>query len=69
MVNGKSWNKGIMMSDSYFVQVIQYRDFEIEKQLGPMSLAKAEKVDDGININLNHDNFFTKIVRKGDNDE
>lgn len=24
---------------------------------------KAEKVDSGININLNHDRFYTRVVR------
>lgn len=48
-----------------FVEVVERtgpRTHVVVKRLGPMSERKADKVDGGLNINLNHDKFFTLIV-------
>jgi len=47
----------------YFVNVVQtYPERRIIKTLGPMSESKAEKVADGIDINLDDEFYFTEIV-------
>lgn len=53
--------KGLI--DNYYVQVIDSSAFVV-KELGPFSKKKADKVDDGININLNHDEYYTVITYK-----
>jgi len=46
-----------------FVEIVKYGDpEEVVKRVGPMSERKAEKVDSGININLNYEQFFTRII-------
>lgn len=45
-----------------FVEIVRYEGGEVVKRMGPMSRHSAEKVDDGANINLNHEQFFTRIV-------
>jgi hypothetical protein len=49
-----------------FVAIIKHRDGEapekIVKLMGPMPLWKAEKVDSGANINLNHEGYYTLIL-------
>jgi len=48
----------------FYVQIKRFSDSGIEKELGPFSERRADKVDDGVNINLNHDEYFTQIVKK-----
>ena len=49
-----------------FVEVVQYgKKDRVVKRLGPMSERMADKTDDGLNINLNHEKFFTRIVPEG----
>lgn len=52
------------MTEQWFVEIVRYRNptDEVVKRMGPMSRTKAEKVDDGANINLNHELFYTRIV-------
>lgn len=47
----------------YYVEVVEYGTDKVVKQLGPMSERKADRVDDGLNINLDHDKYYTRIVR------
>jgi len=37
-------------------------DDEVLKEMPIESLRRAESVENGANINLNHENFYTKIV-------
>lgn len=46
----------------FYVDVVSYEDGAVVKRLGPMAERKADKVDDGLNINLNHDKYYTLIV-------
>jgi hypothetical protein len=49
----------------YVVIVQSARDGQPEqivKEMGPHPLWKAEKIDGGANINLNHDAFYTLIL-------
>ena len=47
----------------YYVEIIKYGESEetVEK-IGPMSERKAERVDSGVNINLNHEEYYTIIT-------
>lgn len=45
------------------VEVIEYSTDEVVNTIEcGASKSHAEKVEDGININLNHDEYFTRIV-------
>jgi hypothetical protein len=47
----------------YYVQIINCNEFpNIEKTIGPMTERKAEKVKDGVDINLDHENYVTRIM-------
>lgn len=47
----------------YYVEIVKYGDpEEVVKRMGPMSDRKADKVDSGANINLNHEKYYTRIV-------
>lgn len=48
--------------EKYYVQVIKYDHEEVVEEIECGNVHKAEKVDIGININLNHDEYFTNIV-------
>lgn len=50
------------MEHNYFVEIVK-NDGEVVKRMGPMSAHSAEKTERGANINLNHDGFWTRIVR------
>lgn len=46
----------------YFVEVVEDATGEVVKRMGPMSRRKAERVEDGVSINMNHEAFHTRIV-------
>ena len=50
----------------YYVEIVAYEDDEVASRMGPMSERKANKVDAGANINLNHEEYYTRIVQEGD---
>ena len=37
---------------------------EVASRMGPMGEHRAERVESGANINLNHEKFYTRIVDK-----
>ncbi len=47
-------------SEEYFVEVVDSSTREVVERLGPMSESKADRVEHGLLINLNHDAFFTR---------
>ena len=50
------------MSERHYVDIIAFEGEKTIKRLGPFSSErKARKVNDGANINLDHDNYFTRI--------
>ena len=54
------------MSHDWIVEVISYKDGSREHAVGPFATeAQADKADRGLNINLNHDQFYT-IVRQAE---
>jgi hypothetical protein len=51
---------------NWFVEVVAYSTLGecAMKRIGPCSSERdAEKVDRGVNINLNHERFYTRIVQ------
>jgi hypothetical protein len=47
----------------YYVEIVKYGEPEkVVERFGPMSERKADRVDTGININLNHELFFTRTI-------
>jgi len=44
------------------VEIVQRATGEIVKELGPMSPRKADSVERGIEINLNHEQYFVRRV-------
>ena len=51
-----------MSKVEWYVQIIEDDSINIEKQMGPFSARRAEKVADGVSINLNHDRFSVVVV-------
>ena len=45
-----------------YVVIIKRENEEEVRKMGPFSEHKAEKVERGANINLNHELFYTLIV-------
>ena len=44
-----------------YVEIVTHEVPErIEKRTGPMSVWQADKVERGVNINLNHERFYTR---------
>lgn len=49
-----------------YVQVRKIGTDEVVKQMGPMSEHQAEKVERGVSINLNCEEYYTEIVAVDD---
>lgn len=48
------------------VLIIEYATDKVEKNMGPFTLRHAQRVEDGANINLNHEKYFTRVVAVDD---
>lgn len=55
----------------YYIEIVEYptkeladdEEFQIERRLGPYSSERlADRADNGINRQLDHERFFTRIV-------
>ena len=56
------------MITQFFVEIVKYDKQEtVVKRMGPLSERQAEKVDRGANINLNHEDYYTRIVEERGN--
>ena len=53
------------MSEQFFVEIVETATDKVHRRLGPNSQARAEKVDGGVNINLDHEQYYTRIVSAG----
>ena len=51
-----------MTSECFYVEIRRYSDRKVVSRLGPFTERQMERVDDGANINLNHDNYYTMTV-------
>ena len=52
------------MNYTYNVNVINRETEEIVKRMEVIGLNKAKKVKRGIEVNLNHDNYFVHITKQ-----
>lgn len=57
------------MAEQFYVRIVEYETEEIVKQMGPFPERWAEKMDDGANINLNHDAYYTIILTQSEIDD
>lgn len=46
---------------TYIVKVIKFENNEVVKEIPCSSERQADRVDDGLNINLDHEKFYTVI--------
>lgn len=47
----------------FYVEIVDMDTDEVVEKLGPYTNERlAEKVENGVNINLNHEKFFTRRV-------
>jgi hypothetical protein len=53
-----------MTEAQYFVEIVKYEGEEVVERRGPFSEWKANKIDDGLNINLNHESYFTRVMEE-----
>lgn len=54
---------------NHYVEIVEMDDDgkeRVEKRMGPMGERKAEKVERGVSINLNHERYFTRVVTQED---
>jgi hypothetical protein len=48
----------------FFVEIVERLTGAVVKRMGPMSERRAEYIESGASIHLNHDDYFTRIVRE-----
>ena len=46
----------------FFVEIVEASSGDVVKRIGPVSERQAEKIEDGASINLDHEQYFTRIV-------
>jgi hypothetical protein len=46
----------------YFVEVVSYKTGEVVHRIECDSERAADRVDSGVNINLNHEQYYTRTV-------
>lgn len=47
-----------------YVEIVDYDTEVVVRRLGPHTRAAADRIEDGANINMNHEQFFTRIVEE-----
>jgi hypothetical protein len=52
------------MSEEKYVEIVRYLGRVVENRIGPLSEGAAKKVQAGVDINLNHEAYFTRIAKK-----
>lgn len=48
----------------YYVEVVETETDEVVERMGPTAERTAEKIERGVNINLNHEDYHTRIVEE-----
>jgi hypothetical protein len=48
--------------EEYYIEVVSYADDAVSKRLGPANWRRAEKIESGLEINLNHDLYYTRVI-------
>jgi hypothetical protein len=63
MRNGEMSQTKEKLENMLYVEIVNTKTDEVVKRMGPMSERKAEKVESGASINLNHEEYHTRIVQ------
>lgn len=50
------------MKNECYIEIVSYETGKVEKRMGPMPESKADQVETGLNRNLNHERYFTRVV-------
>lgn len=50
------------MSEQWYIEIRRSSDDGVVKRMGPMSEHKADRVFGGVNINLDHENYYADYV-------
>ncbi len=50
------------MTKTYYVEIYRDSDGHVERRMGPMSKAKADRVEVGVLLAFNHDEWSVRIV-------
>lgn len=50
-----------MSESQYVVEIVEDATEKVVKSMGPMPQSRAEKVADGVMINLDHDRFHVRL--------
>lgn len=48
----------------YFIEIVETETDEVVERMGPHPERTAEKIERGANINLNHEDYHTRIVEE-----
>lgn len=48
----------------FYVEVVKIETDEVVKRLGPHGERAAERIERGLSINMNHQDYFTRIVKQ-----
>lgn len=48
----------------YYVEVVETETDEVVERMGPTAEGRAERIERGVNINLNHEDYHTRIVEE-----
>lgn len=48
----------------FYVEIVEIETNEVIERMGPTTERQAERVRDGANINLNHADYFVRIVKE-----
>ncbi len=54
----------IAKESQFYVEVVNAKTNEFSRRIGPMSERKADRVESGVLINLNNEDYFTRILEE-----
>ena len=46
----------------YYIEIVEFVSEKGVERKGPYTERQADRIDDGMNINLNHSRYYTRIV-------
>lgn len=54
--------------DNLYVEIVNTETKEVATRMGPHPRSKAERIEDGASINLDHEHWHTRIVDEEGNE-
>lgn len=49
----------------HIVEIVRHEGGEVVRRMSYDSERQADRAEDGVNINLNHDEYYTRVVVEG----